>query len=322
MRDPISIQRVRSRDVPYEQFVSEFIGGNRPVVVEQAAAEWPALKKWTPTFFKQRYGSKPVHISYEKQMPFDAFIDAVEASTPQKPGPYMFRLFICDSLPDLLDDLMPGNDYAFPRRLASPLMPRAWRRPDGYLKLLIGGPGGKFPVMHFDGENMHAAITEIYGDKEALLFAPQDSPNLYPRAERENQSEIENLVTPDYVRYPRLKEAQPYMTVLKPGETLFVPAQWWHTTRVLSPSVSVCTNILDSSNWGGFVGEVTKAGRSKPRLLAKRVALTMLGRTLDRMEQVPALLHQRVGRIAPTRSALARDLRLFKPDAYDGAPPY
>ena len=323
MRPPISIERARARDMSYAEFLDRYLRQNRPLVIEGAADAWPAIEKWRPEFFKQRFGAMPVHIGYEKQMPFDAFIDAVNASSPERPGPYMYRLFIVDVLPELLTDLMPGNDFGFPRRLASPLMPSRWRRPDGYLKLLIGGPGGKFPVMHFDGDNMHAAITEIHGDKEALLFSPEDGPYMYPRPDRPNQSLIENLVKPDLTTYPLLARAQPYMTVIKPSETLFVPSRWWHTTRVLSPSVSVCTNTLDASNWPGFVDEVCKQTASPARRMAKRAALKLLGRTLDGLERAQVSgLEQPAGRLSPTRSALARDLREWRPPAYDGAPPY
>jgi hypothetical protein len=323
MRSAKSIERVRARDLPYREYLAQYLRRNRPLVIEGAADAWPAIKKWRLDFFKERYGSKPVYISYDKQMPFDAFIDAVKVSSVEKPGPYMFRLFILDVLPELFADLLPGNDYGFGRRLASPLMPRRWHRPDGFLKLLIGGPGGKFPVMHYDGDNMHAAITEIQGDKEALLFAPEDGPFLYPKAERQNLSQIEELVKPDFARYPLLANAQPYMTVISPGDTLFIPAQWWHTTRVLTPSVSVCTNILDTSNWPGFVDEVCRMTASMPRRIAKRVALTALGRALDNIERAQGSMFEHpVVRLSPTRSDLGRDLRRWRPPPLVGPPMY
>jgi hypothetical protein len=323
MRAPTSVERVRSKDLPYREFLAQYLRRNRPVVIEGAAEAWPALGKWRLDFFKERYGPKPVYVGYDTQMPFDAFIDAVKASSVEKPGPYMYRLFILDVLPELFGDLRPGNEYGFGRRLASPLMPRRWHRPDGFLKLLIGGPGGKFPVMHYDGDNMHAAITGIHGDKEAMLFAPEDGPFLYPRAERQNLSQIDELVKPDFVRYPLLAQAQPQVTVITPGDTLFIPSRWWHTTRLLTPSVSVCTNILDTSNWPGFVDEVCRMTASRPKRLAKRVVLTALGRTLDRIERAQgSVLEQPVVRLSPTRSELGRDLGTWRPPPLAGPPIY
>jgi hypothetical protein len=163
-----------SAELPYEIFVRDYMATNRPVVVRNATAGWPAMRTWTPEFFKTRFGSKKVQVSYEESMTFSDFIDGVLASTYDRPGPYMYRLFIHEHLPELLSDLCVQNPYSFPRRYASPLMRTHWRRPDGYLKLLIGGVGARFPVMHYDSENAHATVTEIYGDKEFLLYPPGD----------------------------------------------------------------------------------------------------------------------------------------------------
>ena len=56
--------------------------------------------------------------------------------------------------------------------------------------------------MHFDGENAHAAITEIFGDKEFILFPPEDTPHLYPRSDMQNQSQINDLDTPTWPDSP------------------------------------------------------------------------------------------------------------------------
>jgi hypothetical protein len=168
-RTPAAYRPIEIRDasgLSYATFLRDYVGTNRPVVVRNATQDWPALRKRTPPFFKERFGERLIDVGHNERMRFDAFIDGVLASTHDKPGPYMYRLFFHQHLPEVLSDLSPPNPYSFPRRHASPLMPEFWRRPDGYLKLLIGGIGGRFPVMHFDTENAHAAITEIYGDKE------------------------------------------------------------------------------------------------------------------------------------------------------------
>lgn len=221
------------------------------------------MKKWTPLHFKERFGAKPVAISYDKSMPFDAFVDAVINSSDERPGPYMFRSFLHESLPELLPDVIPQNKYAFCGRHASPLMPEKWHRPDGYLKLLIGGVGSKFPVMHFDGENSHAFITQIYGDKEFVVFAPSDGQFLYP-GDYPNQSLVDDPIMQDRARFPLLEKATPYRSVLGPGDMVFVPARWWHAARAKTTSISVCTNMLDRSNWQGFVADVAGSRRKLP----------------------------------------------------------
>jgi hypothetical protein len=310
----LPVERRTSADLPYDAFLREFVHRNRPVVVSNSIDAWPAMTRWTPEYFKSRFGSKMVNISYDKVMRFDDFIDGVLASTEEKPGPYMYRLFLYEHLREVLDDVTPQNPYAFPRRYASPLMLAAWRRPDGYLKLLIGGVGGKFPFMHFDGDNAHATITEVYGDKEFILYAPEDGAYLYPRADLENQSQVDNPRNQDLERFPLLAKATQYRTVLKPGDTVFVPARWWHTARALTPSISTCTNIVDRSNWDGYVSWIAAPtrGRSPARQRMKKAYLSVLGRVLSAVEDVqdraPGIA-KRLGlpEISPVDSVVARD---------------
>lgn len=286
-RPPLAIDVVQAQDLPYNEFLNEYVRKNRPVVIADSVREWPALSRWTPGYFRDKFGDQTVQVSYTKRMAMRDFVDAVEASTVDAPGPYLYRLFIHDHLPQLLADLRPQNAYAFAGRHASPLMPERWRRPDGFLKLLMGGVGSKFPVMHYDLEHAHAQITEIYGDKEFYLFPPEDSDKLYPRPGQKNWSQVDNPAAPDLSRFPRMAEATAYRAVLKPGQTIFIPMLWWHAARPLSISISVCTVLMDRSNWPGFVGDV--CGRSKnsaAKTALKRFYLKGAGSVMQAMENL------------------------------------
>lgn len=283
---------VRADSLTYRDFLEHFARKNRPVVIRGAAAHWPAVSKWTPQHFKERFGRRPVSVTREKRMPFDEFIDAVEASTDEKPGPYMFRCFVQETLPELLPEVMPKNQFTFSRRHASRLIPAHWYRPDGYLKLLVGGYGSKFPVMHFDGENAHAFITQIYGVKEFVLFSPDDSPYMY-HTEYLNQSGVDDPIYQDRVRFPLMAKATPYRTLLEPGDTIFVPSHWWHSARTVTTCISVCTNMLDSSNWDGFVAEVAGSRRktlTRWRLHVANALITAMESLQDHRPQLARAL--------------------------------
>ena len=307
------IERVAAADLGYDDFLARYMHAGRPVVVTGVAADWPAMKTWTPENFKQRFGAKPVAVSYDRHVPFDEFVDRVLASSNETPGPYMFRSFLHEVLPELLPDVIPQNKFAFPRRHASPLMPEQWKRPDGYLKLLIGGVGSAFPVMHFDGENAHAAITQIYGDKEFVVYPPEDTPYLYAKKFVPNHSMVTDPALQDRKRFPLLAKATQYRAILKPGDMVFVPARWWHAARALSTSISVCSNMLDESNWDGFVSEVVRTAQLSPRrikLLHLRLRAT--GAVLAALENFQKRL--------PTLAAALILPRLIAPLTADRAP--
>jgi hypothetical protein len=316
---PHEIETIDSANLPYDAFVRDFMGKNRPVVIRNATPAWPAMHKWTPQYFKTEFGSKRVQVSYEESMTFSDFIDGVLASTHERPGPYMYRLFIHESLPELLPDLTPQNPYSYPRRYASPLMRTHWRRPDGYLKLLIGGIGGRFPVMHFDGENAHATVTEIYGDKEFLVYPPSDGQYLYPNPKIPNKSLIADPLALDLERFPLQAKATLSRAVLRPGDMVFVPCGWWHTARALTPSISVGLNIMDSSNWDGFVSKTFRPNAPlRPRRVMNWMYWNGLGHVLSALERVqdryPALARALVipERLAPATSAVAPDPATMK----------
>ncbi|MGJ7545180.1 cupin-like domain-containing protein [Variovorax sp. LT1R16] len=320
------IEKIDAESLSYEQFLASYMRPNRPVVISRVGKQWAAMRQWTPSHFRQRFGSKPMPIAYDQTLPFDEFIDRVIASSADAPGPYMHRSFLHEVLPELLPDLIPQNPYAFPRRYASPLMPSRWQRPDGYLKLLVGGVGSKFPVMHYDGEAAHAAITEIYGDKEFIMYAPEDGPNLYPRPERLNQSSVDDPSMQDLERFPLLAHAVQYRTVLKPGDMIFVPAGWWHAARALTVSISVCTNMLDGPHWKGLSADAYGTPASHPDMKSrlKRSWMQGLGALLDVLERLqveqPALARMLVfpARLAPISAAIApepsrRQIHLRRP---------
>lgn len=279
----LPIERHRARDLSPAEFNRNFVAAGRPVVVEMAVANWPALQKWTPEFFRHRFAGKQVNVSFNARMGMEAFVDAMLASTADQPGPYLFRVFVCPHMPELYPDVLPMNPYSFPGRYASSLMPARWRRPDGYTKLLMGGAGSGFPIVHFDGENAHATITQVYGEKVFTLFPPTDSAGLYPKADTPNHSQIQDVRHVDLQRFPLFTQTTPRQTTLRAGDMIFVPCGWWHAANVDGLSISIGQNMLDASNWSRFAALVCAPGTGSPawKRTLKRAWLHGLGAMFD-----------------------------------------
>jgi len=302
----VQVPKINARDLPYEAFLRDYVALNRPVVIQDAAPGWSALENWKPEYFKTQFGEQVVEVTYGVKQKLADVMDGVLASTAEKPGPYLHKVIIHQHMPQLLPALSPENVYSFPRRYCSPLMPKRFHRPDGYLKLLIGGVGGKFPLMHFDSDNAHAMITEIYGDKEFVLFAPEDTPYVYPHENSPGTSQIDDLDHVDLTRFPEFPKATQYRVIIGPGESMFVPSRWWHSARVVTTSVSVCTNMILSTNWPGFVNISCEApnGKMRPALLAKRMYLSLAGIVMSIAETIQEKfpssgLARRLGYLSP-----------------------
>jgi ribosomal protein L16 Arg81 hydroxylase len=101
---------------------------------------------------------------------------------------------------------------------------------------------------------------------------------VYPREGRDvNKSLVNDAVDPDLSKFPLFAKAQGVRFQLHPGETLFVPAGWWHTARILSPSVTVSINGVNRANGRDFRRDYCEnlARRSRLRATVVRAALAL-----------------------------------------------
>ena len=232
------------------QFEREYVNPLRPVILTDAISHWGALGKWTPQFFKENYGSLEVEIDGETMVLRD-LIDRIEASTPDNPAPYLRNQLLAKWPSELTDDVTPMPECTQPNWLESRVFPS--RRPLSSVEVYIGGEGAKFPVLHYDGLHTHAFLMQLHGDKEYLAFSPEQTRFMYPQSGLyPNNSQIGDVLEPDHEKFPLFDQAAGVRFELHAGETLFVPGGWWHTARILSPSVTVSANSVNRANSVAF----------------------------------------------------------------------
>lgn len=124
--NPNCPNRIERRRCPlYSDFSREFLELRRPVVITGALDRWRALSRWTPEFFKQSYGSVPLHANNQPYtlggflperkdgapLTLGEFIDLVLGSSDEKPARYLRNVHIEKFLPELNADLRPVPDY-------------------------------------------------------------------------------------------------------------------------------------------------------------------------------------------------------------------
>jgi len=233
-----------------DRFQREYVLPLRPVVVTGAINHWGARGKWTPNFFRQEHGTHVVDVD-DRHWRLSDLIDEIETSTPEKPAPYMHNQLLAKWPAELLVDVSPMPECTRPNWLESSAIPSL--QPLTFIELYIGGAGARFPVLHYDNLHTHAFLMQLYGEKEYLALAPDQASLLYPQAGRAaNKSSVDSLEKPDLKRFPLFDQAKGVRFKLNPGETLFVPAGWWHTARILSTSITVSINAVNKANWSAF----------------------------------------------------------------------
>ncbi len=284
----------RREKLSYEVFAREYLYANKPVVITDALREWKALKRWSPEFFKKEFGQMKFTLNEDLkgkagykgnggsgvEYTMDSFIDRVLSSTEENPAPYYRNQVLYELFPSLKDDIQPLPEYFLPNWLPDHYMVKyvgEVLNRGSKLELYIGGKGGAFPVLHYDGAGTHAFLMQVYGRKQFIIYPPNQEQYLYPSPEKENLSLINSLDNPDLEKFPLFAKAEATVFVLEPGELLFIPAHWWHTTKMLSPSISISANVVNQSNWHELVNFVSMRRRNPLVSIASRVYLTGAG---------------------------------------------
>jgi Cupin-like domain len=282
----------RRQNLSRRDFAREYLTPSpRPVILTDALSNWPALGKWTPDYFGERYGDFEVTID-GRTMSVRELVAEIRVSGPERAAPYLRNSLIARWPAELRNDVTPLPHCTEHNWLESPLFPS--RESLTSFELYIGGRGAVFPVLHYDGLHTHAFIMEIYGEKEFRVFSPDQTPFLYPRPEPEtNRSQIDDVEHPDLERFPLFAKATGTTFILKAGETLFVPSGWWHTTRMLTAAISVSVNSADAANWRDFSRDFcTSLAQERGRLRAAVTSayLGILGGLYTGLESL-ALFH-------------------------------
>jgi histone arginine demethylase JMJD6 len=283
----------RRANLSYRVFCKEYLFANKPVIVTDVMREWKALTRWTPEFFQKEFGAMKITFDGEPnasggyqdgrstvEYQMAQYIDRVLQSSNENPAPYFRNRVLYDLFPSLKQDIEPLPEYFQPNWLSDRYMVKRVGEVlnrGAAIELYIGGTGGSFPVLHYDGSGTHAFLMQIYGRKQYVVYPPSQEPFLYPSPKRENVSLLNSVETPDLERFPLFAKAVPTVFVLEPGELLFVPSHWWHTAKMLSSSITVSANVLNQSNWHELVRFVAMRRANPLASLASRAYLAVAG---------------------------------------------
>lgn len=250
-------------DLSKADFIENYVKPRRPVVIRNAIKNWSA-RHWTPDNLAQRLAHHSITYRTPEGPCRESFAEAIKKALDpqQKPAVYLRNINICRDLPELCADISPNLIYAGKNWKDSPLLPPNFLVPKNPIELFIGGQGTRFPVLHIDYWGMFGLISQIFGRKKFILFHPDDSPFLYPLPENPLISCVESFENPDLERFPEYRQARKIEFVLEPGESLYNPG-YWHTTRMLSPSITVIESIWNRWNWDDLITEIDRTSVSR-----------------------------------------------------------
>jgi hypothetical protein len=255
-------------------FKKNYYDPKRPLVIRDLAKSWPAYHKWNWDYFKELVGDKQVglynNIKSDAYTPintaddyktFGEYIDMI------KEGPAAWRIFlfnIFDHAPQLI------NDFAWPEELMTGFVKK-------YPMLFTGGQTS-ITHMHFDIDVSHILHTQFLGRKRVLLFPNEEQYKLYRKpfevlslADFSHYYDTDKSKI-DYSQFPALQKANGYDLTLTHGDTLFMPAGYWHHMEYTDSGFAMSLRALQSSVSGKLSGVWNLFGmRSIDTLMKKTV---------------------------------------------------
>jgi hypothetical protein len=228
-----------------EQFRREYYLPGKPVIIKSLAKTWPAYNKWTWDFLKQTAGHHKVGIynniksdaytpinTADDYKSFGEYVDMISQ------GPAGWRIFlfnIFDHSPELT------QDFTWPEEFMKGFVKK-------YPMLFVGG-ATSITHMHFDIDLSHILHTQFVGRKRVLLFPYEEQHKLY-RKPYEVLSLADfsnyhlNTGKPDYQQFPAIKQANGYEVIMEHGDTLFMPAGYFHHMEYLDSGFAMSLRAM------------------------------------------------------------------------------
>ncbi|MBO9594863.1 MAG: cupin-like domain-containing protein [Niabella sp.] len=253
-----------------EDFKKNYYQQNKPVVIRDLARQWPAFTRWNWDYFIDVVGDKEVGVynnvksdSYTPINTADAYMKFGEYLEMVKKGPVELRIFlfnIFQHAPQIVSDF-------------------TW--PDTYMKgfvkkfpmLFVGGQGS-VTHMHFDIDLSHILHTQFLGKKRVLLFPFEEQHKLYrkPWEVLSLANFAQYYEKFDYEKFPAAKNARGYEVILEHGDTLFMPAGYWHHMEYIDAGFAMSLRALQSSVSGKLKGVWNLFGMRNIDTLMKKTA--------------------------------------------------
>jgi hypothetical protein len=264
----------RVERITSSEFKEEYYRPMKPLVITGLSRQWPAFEKWNWDYFKSILGQVEVGVynniksdaytpvnTADDYMHFGDYIEMVRKG-PVELRIFLFNLF--EHAPRMI------SDFSWPDQLMKGFVKR-------YPMLFVGGKGS-VTHMHFDIDLSHILHTQFAGRKRVLLFPFDEQYKLYRKPwEPLSLVNFEKYFDPennklDLSKFPAVRFARGYEVILEHGDTLFMPAGYWHHMEYLDSGFAMSLRALQADVRGKLKGAWYLLGMRNIDTLMKKTA--------------------------------------------------
>jgi hypothetical protein len=227
------------------------ICGSRPLVLTDAARDWPAMSRWSPADLKARFGHLDIEIQAERNADPRYEENKLQHRQTARLADFVDRVLAGGPTNDYY---MTANNEALRRPEFAPLLqdigtlhPICDRAELPRLSSFWFGPAGTNTPLHHD--TLMLLHTQVVGRKRWRFISPLETPKLYNFNNVFSPIDIDR---PDLVRYPLFAQVKVLEVIAEPGDTVFLPLGWWHQVSSLDVSLSFSYSNLAVPNHYSF----------------------------------------------------------------------
>lgn len=230
-----------------------FLDGTTAFILTDAADRWSALTKWDLSFFTSKFGSEivdfyPNNLRNKGNSPFlvpfeKAWSEMKYSGKPQylhwRMRHEVWRKVFQDATP--FHSLQVRNRMWMKGCLNRKAMNNFYRATPWYM-LTVGTLNASM-FFHSDGISTASWQTLVTGSKKWIVCDPSQQHLLYSAGDVD-------AFDPDLERFPLFAHARCAEFLLKTGETLFYPSQWWHQALNLEmPTIGFVGRVVTPYNY-------------------------------------------------------------------------